>query len=89
MFRIIEQKQNLGFNTLNENINEIFSKVHEVRNHNLSLYQQLTKSFDIKLLEQQTDIVTQITEEINRPKTSVTQATAKSGSWSNIFDKKN
>lgn len=88
-FNSILEMQNLGFNTLNENINEIFSKVHEVRNHNLSLYQQLTKSFDIKLLEQQTDIVTQITEEINRPKTSVTQATAKSGSWSNIFDKKN
>lgn len=89
MFRIIEQKQNLGFNTINENINEIFGKMHEVRNHNLSLHQQLTKSFDVKLAEQETKIVSQIIEEVNRPETSVTQATTKSSSWSNIFDKKN
>lgn len=88
-FNSILEMQNLGFNAINDNVNEIFSKMHEIRNHNLGLYQQLTKSFDVKLLEQQTDIVSQITEEINRPKTSVTQATTKSSSWSNIFDKKN
>lgn len=88
-FNLIIEMQNLGFNAINDNVNEIFSKMHEIRNHNLGLYQQLTKSFDIKLLEQQTEIVSQITEEINRPKTNVTQATTKSSSWSNIFDKKN
>lgn len=88
-FNSIIEMQNLGFNAINDNINEIFGKIHEVRNHNLGLYQQLTKSFDVKLLEQQTEIVSQIAEEINRPKTSSTHAVTKSNSWSNIFDKKN
>src|SRR5690606_7098733 len=33
-FNSILEMQNVGFNTINDNVNEIFSKMHEIRNHN-------------------------------------------------------
>src|SRR3546814_8101685 len=43
-FNSILEMQNLGFQATEENLKEIFSKMYEVRNHNLGLHQQLIRS---------------------------------------------
>lgn len=85
-FNTIFQSQEAYFAHTQEQLNNIFSKVHEVRNHNLTLHQQLTKTIDIKLVEQQNEIIHQIIDEMNRIKTTKTEVnTVKS--WSGFFDK--
>ena len=86
-FNTLFQSQEVYFAHTQEQLNNIFSKVHEVRNHNLSLHQQLSKTIDIKLVEQQNEIIHQIIDEINRPKTSTTEINSVK-SWSGFFDKK-
>lgn len=85
-FNSIFQHQDTYFAYVDEQINSIFSKLQEVRNHNLTLHQQLTKTIDIKLVEQQNEIIHQIIDEMNRVKTTKTEVnTVKS--WSGFFDK--
>jgi len=100
LYVMYENTQNLnlqGFNTLfqsqeayfihnQEQIDKIFSKVHEIRNHNIGLHQQLYKNLDIKFLDQQTEIINHIIDEINRPKSTTTEVNAVK-SWSGFFDK--
>lgn len=86
-FNTLFQSQEAYFAHVDEQLNSIFSKVQEVRNHNLTLHQQLTKTIDFKLVEQQNEIIHQIIDEINRVKTTKTEvSTVKS--WSGYFDKK-
>lgn len=86
-FNAIFQSQEAYFIHNQEQIDKIFSKVHEIRNHNIGLHQQLYKNLDNKFLDQQNDIIRQVIDEINRPKVSSTEVTSKN-SWSNFFDKK-
>lgn len=78
-FNSILEAQHINFNNLQENLDRIFSKVNEVRNHNLDLYRQLDTSFNFKLEHTESKIVNQITDEINRPKTYNTEATKQNG----------
>lgn len=85
-FNTLFQSQEAYFAHVDEQLNSIFSKVQEVRNHNLTLHQQLTKTIDFKLVEQQNEIIHQIIDEMNRVKTTKTEVnTVKS--WSGFFDK--
>lgn len=83
----ILNNQIVSFDLVQGETSKIFTKINEVRNHNLSLYKQLTNDFDMKLCKQQSEIIEQIIAEFNRPKISSTEVNSMS-SWSNFFNKK-
>lgn len=83
----ILEAQQVSFNNIQENVNQVFSKVHEIRNHNLEVFRQLDKNIDFKLENMESKIVSQITDEINRPKTSSTSVSSNTSKLG-FFNKK-
>jgi|SRR5690554_605890 len=86
-FNSIFMAQDTYFMEIQSNLDKTFSKIHEIRNHNLEIAKHLDHNISIKLDEFGTGIVDKVSDEINRPKVSSTEIKGKT-SWSNFFDKK-
>lgn len=87
-YNLFIETQNANFVILQENIEKIFSKINEVRNHNIELYRKLDLNITSKFEGLDSKIVNQVIDELNRPKISSTNVSASNKSWTNFFDKK-
>lgn len=85
---LILETQNADFVILQKNIEKIFSKINEVRNHNIELYRKLDLNIISKFEGLDSKIVNQVIYELNRPKISSTNVSASNKSWTTFFDKK-
>lgn len=83
----ILNNQSVNFDILQGETSKLFTKINDIRNHNVELYQSLQKHFDNKLLQEHSEIIKQIREEIARPKISTTQVNTNS-SWFDFFNNK-
>lgn len=87
-FNSLIDAQEAGLSVLTDNNRVFLEKIQEVRNHNLLLHQDAKHYLDTRLTSAQERILLDIISENNRPKTFSTEATAKSSSWPNFFEKK-
>lgn len=87
-FNSIHISQDSFFVDSQNSLNNTFNKINELRNHNIDIARQLDYNISNKVEGVGSDTVKQITEEINRPKSSSTGVNTNK-SWSSFFDRKN